>query len=76
MSDANETLTTDEAAQELGVTPARVRQMIRAGQLPATRFGRAHVIYRKDLALVEERPVGRPPKVAEAKPKPRRKRAA
>lgn len=54
-------LTTEEAAQALGITPSRVRQMIRAGQLPATRFGKAHLIYEKDLALVQERPVGRPP---------------
>ena len=60
------TLTTEEAALALGVTPSRVRQMIRAGQLPATRFGKAHVIYEKDLALVQDRPVGRPPKQATA----------
>jgi excisionase family DNA binding protein len=54
-------LTTEEAAHALGITPSRVRQMIRAGQLPATRFGKAHLIYEKDLALVQERPVGRPP---------------
>ncbi len=53
-------LTTEEAAMALGITPSRVRQMIRAGQLPATRFGKAHLIYEKDLALVQERPVGRP----------------
>jgi excisionase family DNA binding protein len=60
-------LTTEEAAQALGVTPSRVRQMIRAGQLPATRFGKAHLIYKKDLVLVQERPVGRPPAKAEPK---------
>ncbi len=53
-------LTTEEAARALGITPSRVRQMIRAGQLPATRFGKAHLIYEKDLALVQKRPVGRP----------------
>lgn len=62
MSEGNATLTTEEAAIALGVTPSRVRQMIRAGQLPASRFGKSHVIYAKDLALVEERPIGRPPK--------------
>lgn len=60
------TLTTEEAALALGVTPSRVRQMIRSGQLPATRFGKAHVIYVKDLALVQERPIGRPLKQATA----------
>jgi hypothetical protein len=33
MNEALNTLTTEEAAQALGVTPSRVRQMIRAGQL-------------------------------------------
>jgi excisionase family DNA binding protein len=61
MSGNMKQLTTEEAAQVLGVTPSRVRQMIRAQQLPAIRFGKAHLIYEKDLALVEERPVGRPP---------------
>ncbi len=56
------TLTAEEAAQVLGVTTSRVRQMIRGGQLPASRFGKSHVIFEKDLALVRERPVGRPPK--------------
>ena len=64
MSDYLGTLTTEEAAAALGVTPSRVRQMIRAGRLPARRFGKAHVIFEKDLALVQERPVGRPPKTA------------
>ena len=64
MSESNATLTTEEAAVALGVTPSRVRQMIRAGQLLASRFGRSHVIYAKDLALVEERPIGRPRKSA------------
>ena len=57
-----ETLTTKEAAGRLGVTPARIRQMVLAGQLPAAKFGRDLVIKANDLALVAERPVGRPPK--------------
>ncbi len=61
MSGTLNTLTTEEAALSLGVTPSRVRQMIRAGKLPATRFGKAHLIFEKDLALVQERPLGRPP---------------
>lgn len=56
-------LTTEEAAAVLGVTSSRVRQMVRAGTLPASRFGKAHLIQRGDLRLVENRPtVGRPPK--------------
>jgi excisionase family DNA binding protein len=56
------TLTTEEAAERLGVTPARVRAMIIAGRLSATRFGRAHVIREADLRQVEDRKPGRPPK--------------
>ena len=55
-------LTSEEAATRLGVTPARVRQMIIAGRLPAQRFGRSHMILESDLHLVEDRQPGRPPK--------------
>jgi len=64
MNEALNTLTTEEAAHELGVTPSRVRQMIRSGQLPAKRFGKAHLILESDLEGVRERPIGRPPKSA------------
>ena len=56
-----DTLTTEQAAARLGVTPSRVRVLIRNGRLPAQKFGRAHVINEADLKLVAERPVGRPP---------------
>lgn len=56
------TLTTKEAAEKLGVTPARVRQLVLAGDLPAEKFGRDLMIKETDLKLVEERPMGRPPK--------------
>jgi excisionase family DNA binding protein len=55
-------LTTDETAARLEVTPARVRQMIIAGRLPAQRFGRSHMILESDLQLVEGRKPGRPRK--------------
>lgn len=55
-------LTTEEAAAQLGVTPARVRQMIIARRLPSQRFGRSHMILESDLQLVEDRHTGRPPK--------------
>ncbi len=58
----NETLTSKQAAERLGVTPARVRQMILEGTLPAEKFGRDLVIKSSDLALVADRPLGRPPK--------------
>ncbi len=73
MNGNTEQLTTEEAAQALGITPSRVRQVIRFGQLPATRFGKAHLIFERDLVLVQDRPVGRPPTKGAAKPAPKRK---
>ena len=74
------TLTTKEAAQRLGVTPARVRQLVLSGELPAEKFGRDLMIKESDLKLVKERPVGRPPKLkatgAAAGAKRRRRKAA
>ena len=58
----SETLTSKQAAERLGVTPARVRQMVLDGSLPAEKFGRDLVIKSSDLALVADRPLGRPPK--------------
>ena len=60
------TLTTKEAAERLGVTPARVRQLVLAGDLPAEKFGRDLMIQENDLRLVRDRPMGRPPKPKEA----------
>lgn len=56
-------ITTREAARRLGITRFRVCQMIRAGQLPASKFGRDWVILESDLRPLEHRPgPGRPPK--------------
>jgi excisionase family DNA binding protein len=72
-----EALTTKEAAERLGVSAARVRQLVLSGQLPAAKFGRDLVIKESDLKLVAERPMGRPPKAkAEAKPTKQRGRKA
>lgn len=57
-------LTTQQAADKLGVTAGRVRQMIIDGQLPATKMGRDNFIREADLKLVAERKVGRPSKLA------------
>ncbi|HLM56142.1 MAG TPA: helix-turn-helix domain-containing protein [Pyrinomonadaceae bacterium] len=58
-------VTTTEAAERLGVSSARVRQLVASGKLPATRFGPVNMVKETDLALVEHRPgVGRPPKTA------------
>jgi len=64
-------LTTQEAAEKLGVTAGRVRQMIVDGQLPATKFGRDNLIQEADLKLVENRKVGRPRKATDAPNKKR-----
>lgn len=56
------TITTEEAAERLGVTATRVRAMIAAGQLPAEKFGPVYMIQEEDLRLVENRKTGRPPK--------------
>jgi excisionase family DNA binding protein len=54
-------LTTQEAAERLGVTSARIRAMILAGRLPAEKFGHVHMVREEDLALVANRKPGRPP---------------
>ena len=61
----DELLTTQQAADELGVTAGRVRQMIVDKQLPTTKFGHVHMIKKSDLKLVAGRKAGRPPKVKE-----------
>ena len=50
-----------EAAERLGVSVARLRQVVLAGQLSAQKFGLDLVINEKHLALVGDRPIGRPP---------------
>ena len=69
-------LSTSQAAEILGVDDSRVRQLILSGRLPSMQIGRAHLIKESDLALVSDRPVGRPKKegAAEGSP-PAQKRA-
>lgn len=55
-------LTTKEAAQRLGISDARVRQLVLSGKLPAQKFGRDLQIDEKDLEKVKERKAGRPKK--------------
>jgi excisionase family DNA binding protein len=62
--DMLDVLNTAEAAQELHVTPDRVRKLIRAQRLPARKLGRDWAIARTDLAGVTERRPGRPRRVA------------
>jgi excisionase family DNA binding protein len=57
-----ELLTTQQAADKLGVHRSRVHALIKAGRLPAQKFGNVYMIKEADLKLVEERKTGRPPK--------------
>ena len=41
--------TTESAAQYLGVTPSRVRQLIMEGRLKSEKYGRDHLIHEVDL---------------------------
>ena len=58
--DERATLTVTDAAAFLGISPVRVRALIAAGRLPASRFGRNWVVLQSDLRLVEQRHPGRP----------------
>ena len=53
-------ISTQEAADRLGVTIGRVRHMIYAGRLKATKIGKVWIIDTKDLEAVRHRKPGRP----------------
>ena len=53
-------ITTKEAAERLGISKARILQLIRAGRLKAHKFGRDLQIREGDLAEVADRKPGRP----------------
>ena len=55
-------LTTKQVAERLGVTIRRIQALVTSGRLPAQKFGRDYMINEKDLKLVKDRKVGRPPK--------------
>jgi excisionase family DNA binding protein len=58
-------ITTKSAAEILGVTPVRVRQLIQQGRLAAEKRGRDHLLDRKEIERFNRhgrRPGGRPPK--------------
>lgn len=59
---AVELLTVKEVAKELGITVWRVHQLIKDKRLPAEKLGSQYIVKRENLALVEERKVGRPRK--------------
>ena len=67
-------ITTTEAAARLGISSARVRQLVISGDLPVTKFGPVNMVKEGDLELIRNRPsVGRPPKATQATPKPRKR---
>ena len=53
-------LTTKQAAARLNISIRRVRALIYAGRLPATKAGRDWLITEQDLADYTPRPAGRP----------------
>jgi excisionase family DNA binding protein len=55
-------LTTAEAADQLGITSRRVRQLIADGRIAAKKVGRDYVIDPRSLKAVEDRKTGRPAK--------------
>lgn len=59
---ADEYISTNDAAQHLGITRQRVLQLIKNERLQAEKFANVYMIRRTDLASVEERTQGRPPK--------------
>lgn len=57
--------TTESAASYLGVTPARIRQLILEERLPSEKYGRDHLITEVALQQYQKsgrKKVGRPPK--------------
>jgi excisionase family DNA binding protein len=60
-------LNTTEAAESLGVSVRRVRQLIDEGKLTAQKVGRDYAIQKEALSMVEVYgKAGRPPKAKES----------
>lgn len=59
-------INTQAAAERLGVSRRRVRQLIEEKKLPAITMGRDWIINESDLKLVENRKPGRPRKQEKA----------
>ena len=60
MAEQNDLIGTSTAAELLGISQNRIRQLIASGQLPAQRVGRTFVIRRKDAESFAAQPPGRP----------------
>jgi hypothetical protein len=54
---------TKAAGKLIGRDPARIRQLIAEGTLPAQRVGRDHLIDPRDLKRLVLRPRGRKPRI-------------
>lgn len=59
-------LSVDDVAEELEVSPRRVRQMLASGDLPGQRVGRSWAIDRVDIQRLRRSGVGRPWSAASA----------
>jgi len=57
-------LTTTQTARALGVTPRRVRALIKSGALPATKHGRAWIVTEAAVQGLNRRSAGRPRRTA------------
>ena len=55
-------ISTNDAADALGVTRQRVLQLIQDGRLKAEKFADVYMIRRADLSNIEGKTMGRPPK--------------
>ncbi len=53
-------ITTNQAAEKLGVHVTRIHQLIKDERLPAQKIGRDWLVEERDLALVADRKPGRP----------------
>jgi excisionase family DNA binding protein len=62
MMKTTDRITTNEAAEALGVTRQRVLQLIQDGRLKAEKFANVYMIRPDDLSNIEGKPMGRPPK--------------
>ncbi|OAI54028.1 hypothetical protein AYO44_03865 [Planctomycetaceae bacterium SCGC AG-212-F19] len=70
-----EYLSTQQAAEALGVNDSRIRQLVRAGLLKAEKVGRDWLIPPAEVQRLKANPLpkGRPPKAKGEKPRGKRK---
>lgn len=69
-------ITTQQAAERLGIHITRVQQFIRQGRLLADKIGRDYLIDERDLDALVVYERGRPPKTGKKVAKKRGKRSA